>query len=208
MDNPFLKPDRSGVAERARPFSVGLFCGSRPGRNPAHAEAARELGEAIGRRRWRLVYGGGDVGLMGTTARAALAAGAEVLGIIPQRLLEREAGKRDITRLQVTRTMFERKELMIAGSDAFVVLPGGLGTLDEILDAVTLRQLGYHDKPVLLVDIDGYWARCRALFEHVIAEGFAEPGTMALLEVVPDVVTCGLRLEAACREQERQGALG
>lgn len=187
-----------GVTPRAR-FSVGVFCGSRLGARPEYAAAARELGEAIGRHGWRLVYGGGEVGLMGMTARAAVAAGAEVLGIIPQRLLDREVGKRDISELQVTTTMFARKELLIDESDAFVVLPGGLGTLDEILDAVTLRQLDYHAKPILLVDLGGYWQSCRVLFEHVIAEGFAEPSAMALLELVPDVPAVIARLSARAR---------
>jgi uncharacterized protein (TIGR00730 family) len=184
-----------------RPFSVGLFCGSRLGTDPAHATAAAELGQEIGRRGWRLVYGGGEVGLMGIAARAATAAGGEVLGIIPQRLLELEVGKRDIAELRVTATMFERKEQLIRAADAFVALPGGLGTLDEILDAVTLRQLGYHDKPVLLVDLDGFWRRAHAVFAHFVEEGFAEASALDLFELVPDVPAAVTRLEAAARPQ-------
>ena len=156
----------------------------------------RSLGRPSARWGWWLVYGGGDVGLMGITARAALAAGAEVLGIIPQRLLDREAGKRDLTELRVTSTMFERKQLLIEAADAFVLLPGGLGTLDELLDVVTLRQLGYHSKPILLVDTGGYWQACQSLFEQFVAAGFADPSAMRLYELVPDVATVVRRLQA------------
>jgi hypothetical protein len=180
-------------------FSVAVFCGSRFGVDPAHRAAAVEIGAAIGGRGWRLVYGGGEVGLMGVTARAALEAGGPVLGIIPQRLLDREVGKRDLTELRVTATMFERKELLIREADAFVVLPGGLGTLDEILDAVTLRQLGYHTKPILLLDLGGYWRACVALFAQFAAAGFAEPSAVDLVELVPDVAGTLARLEAAAR---------
>ena len=182
-------------------FSVAVFCGSRFGVDPAHRAAAEEMGAAIGGRGWRLVYGGGEVGLMGVTARAALEAGGPVLGIIPQRLLDREVGKRDLTELRVTATMFERKELLIREADAFVVLPGGLGTLDEILDAVTLRQLGYHQKPILLLDLGGYWRACVALFEQFVAAGFAEASAVSLVELVPDVAGTMARLDAAARER-------
>jgi uncharacterized protein (TIGR00730 family) len=192
--------DRPGSAEGgAARFSVGVFCGSRLGVDPAHAEAARALGEAIGRAGWRLVYGGGDVGLMGAAARAALGAGAEVVGIIPERLLGREAGRHDLAELRVTATMFERKEGLIGAADAFVALPGGLGTLDEILDAVTLRQLGYHAKPILLVDLGGYWRACQGLFDQFVAAGFAEPTAARLHELVPDVAAALARLEVAAR---------
>ena len=181
------------------PFSVGLFCGSRVGTRPDFAVAAEALGATIGGHGWRLVYGGGEVGLMGIAARAVMAAGGEVLGIIPQRLLDREVGKRDITELRVTATMFERKAELVRDADAFLVLPGGLGTLDEILDAVTLRQLGYHDKPILLLDLGGFWQRTYVLVEQLVAEGFAEPSALQLFELVPDVPAMITRLEAAAR---------
>jgi uncharacterized protein (TIGR00730 family) len=187
---------RPGRADHGTaPFSVGVFCGSRPGNDPAHGEAAMALGTAIGQRGWRLVYGGGEVGLMGVTARAALASNATVLGVIPQRLLDREVGKRDLSELRITATMFERKELLIREADAFVALPGGLGTLDEILDVVTLRQLGYHAKPILLVDLGGYWRACQGLFEQFVAAGFADAPTARLHELVPDVAAAVARLE-------------
>lgn len=176
--------------------SICVFCGSRPGASPAYRRLARDTGHAIGSRGWRLVYGGGDVGLMGVLATAALEAGGEVVGIIPRRLLDREVAKPGITDLVVTPTMFERKERMISASDAFLVLPGGFGTLDELLEVVTLRQLGYHDKPVLLVDAEGFWQRCVALFEHVIEAGFADPGTRRLWRLVPDVDSAMAELDA------------
>ena len=143
-----------------------------------------------------LVYGGGDVGLMGIAAGAAAAAGGRVTGFIPRRLLERERAKRDIARLVVTETMFERKARMIERGDAFVALPGGLGTLDEVLEVVTLRQLGYHDKPILLVDTDGYWGPFLALYGAVIRQGLAAPSASDLLAAVPDVAAALARLEA------------
>lgn len=168
-------------------LAVCVFCGSRAGRDARFVAAARALGTALGRRGWRLVYGGGDVGLMGILAGAALAAGGDVLGVIPQRLLDREVGKRDIGELLVTATMFDRKERMIERSDAFVVLPGGLGTLDELLEVVTLRQLGYHDSPILLVDVAGYWRPFMALLEQVIANGFADAGASRLVRLEPSI---------------------
>ena len=187
-------------------FSVGVFCGSRLGNDPAHRDAAAALGEAIARRGWRLVYGGGEVGLMGVTARAALSAGGTVLGVITERLLDAEVGKRDVSELVITATMFERKAILIRESDAFLALPGGLGTLDEILDAVTLRQLGYHAKPILLLDLDGYWRACQSLFDQFVAAGFADPEAARLHELVPDAAAALDRLERCCAD--RAGRLG
>jgi uncharacterized protein (TIGR00730 family) len=194
-----LDTDGSSDASTAgASFSVGVFCGSRTGNDPAYGAAGVALGEAIARQGWRMVYGGGDVGLMGVTARAAVSAGATVLGVITERLLDREVGKRDVSELRVTATMFERKEILIRESDAFVALPGGLGTLDEILDAVTLRQLGYHAKPILLLDLGGYWRACQALFDQFVEAGFADPAAARLHELVPDVASAVRRLECAC----------
>lgn len=181
----------SAVAPGA-PFSLGVFCGSRPGKEAIFADMAEALGTAIGERGWRLVYGGGEVGLMGIVARAALDAGGPVLGVIPQRLLDREVGKRDVTELRVTATMFERKADLIAEADAFVALPGGLGTLDEILDVLTLRQLGYHTKPLLLLDHAGYWDPFVATVGRFVEAGFADASTTYLYELasgVPEVLT-------------------
>ena len=144
---------------------------------------------------------------MGIAARAAMAAGGEVLGIIPQRLLEREVGKRDITELRVTPTMFERKAELVHEADAFLVLPGGLGTLDEILDAVTLRQLGYHDKPILLLDLGGFWQRTHAVFAQLVAEGFADASALQLYELVPDVPAMIARLHETARSLKQAEGL-
>jgi uncharacterized protein (TIGR00730 family) len=167
-------------------LSVCVFCGSRYGRNPRFREAARALGHGIAARGWRLVYGGGDVGLMGTVADAALAGGGSVVGLIPRRLLEREIGKREVDNLIVTETMAERKDRMVEISDAFVALPGGLGTLDELFEVITLRQLGYNEKPIILLDTDGYWQPFLKLFDQVVAESFAEPDSFRLIEVAGD----------------------
>ena len=164
-----------------------VFCGSRLGASSAYGDAAAELGRAIARAGFGLVYGGGDVGLMGVLAGAVLEAGGTVRGIIPRRLLEREVAKEGITELVVTATMFERKERMIVDSDGFIVLPGGFGTLDELLEVLTLRQLGYHDKPIVLLDVDGFWESCLAFFERIVAEGFAEPSSQRLFAVAADV---------------------
>lgn len=168
-------------------LAICVFCGSRAGDSPAYVQSARDLGAAIGAAGWKLVYGGGDVGLMGIVADAALKAGAEVIGIIPQRLLDREVGKREVSELVVTQTMYERKQIMVERSDAFVVLPGGLGTLDELLEVITLRQLGYHDSPIIIVDIEGYWAACIALLDRVIETGFADATARDLYSIEPTV---------------------
>lgn len=177
--------------------SVCVFCGSRPGRSVAYAQLARDTGRSIARRGWRLVYGGGDIGLMGILATAVLEAGGEVIGILPRRLLDREVAKGGISELVVTATMFERKERMISGADAFLVLPGGFGTLDELLEVVTLRQLGYHDKPIVLVDVDGFWQPCLALFDRLIGEGFADPSTRRLWSVADGAEEAFALLDAA-----------
>jgi uncharacterized protein (TIGR00730 family) len=167
--------------------SICIFCGSRRGAGPAYMEAARQLGSLAGAAGLRVIYGGGHVGMMGGAADASMAAGGEVVGFIPARLLEREVGHRDITRLVVTGDMFERKRRMIADADAFVVLPGGLGTLDELLEVVTLRQLGYHDKPIVLVNMDGYWDPLLALVDRVIEREFAAQSARALYDVAGTV---------------------
>lgn len=176
--------------------SVCVFCGSRSGRNPAHSAAARQTGEMLARRGWRLVFGAGDVGLMGAVAEAATAAGAATLGVIPTHLLGRERTGRDRTRLVVTEDMHERKKVMFMNSDAVVVLPGGAGSLDEFFEVLTWAQIGLHGKPILLVDVDGYWQPLLRLLDHVIAEGFADQSLLRHFRTVPDVPA----LEAALAE--------
>ena len=177
--------------------SVCVFCGARNGAHPAHAAAARALGGLLAAQGWRLVYGAGDVGLMGEVARAATAAGAETLGVIPQHLLAREQARTDRRDMVVTETMHERKKVMFVNSDAIVVLPGGAGSLDEFFEVLTWRQLGLHTKPIYLLDVDGYWQPLVALVDHVIAQGFAEPGLRSFLTAVPDVETLATELRAA-----------
>ena len=169
------------------PKSVCVFCGSRPGSNPAYLAAATELGRALAENGMRLVYGAGDVGLMGEVARAAQGAGATTLGVIPVHLLGAEKGKRDLTTFVITEDMHERKKVMFMNSDAIVVLPGGAGSLDEFFEVLTWAQIGLHKKPICLLDIDGYWQPLVALIDHVIAEGFAAPSLRALFTLVPDV---------------------
>ena len=166
--------------------SVCVFCGSRVGSSAAYSAAATTMGTAIARRGWRLVYGGGRVGLMGVVADAALAAGGEVIGVIPAALATREVAHAGSTELRVVETMHMRKALMAELSDGFVALPGGFGTLDELCEALTWAQLGIHAKPCALLDVDGYFAGLVAFFDHAVAHGFLVPDTRALLQLETD----------------------
>ena len=156
--------------------SVCVFCGSRPGVDPAYMAAGEVLGVALAGSGFRLVYGAGDVGIMGAVARSAQAAGGETFGVIPVHLLQREVGKTDLTRFVVTETMHERKKVMFMNSDVIITLPGGPGSLDEFFEVLTWRQLGLHDKPLHLLSIGGYWQPLIGLIDHVVAQGFADPG--------------------------------
>jgi uncharacterized protein (TIGR00730 family) len=171
--------------------SVCVFCGSRNGAELDFEAAAAALGCWAAKAGLEVIYGGGHVGLMGVVADAAMQAGARVVGLIPERLLELEAGHRDISELIITKGMFDRKEQMIARADAFLVLPGGLGTLDELFEVLTLGQLGYHDKPILLLDINGYWQPLLALIERVIEQRFASPDTRRLMVTVDAIEQIG-----------------
>ena len=174
--------------------SVCVFCGSRPGADAAYADEARALGALIAAEGWRLVYGAGDVGLMGEVARSAQGAGARTLGVIPTHLMMREQGRRDLTTLVITEDMHERKKVMFMNSDAIVVLPGGAGTLDEFFEVLTWRQIGLHRKPIFLLNTGGYWTPLMTLMDHVIAQGFAEDATRSYATLVPDVAALTLRL--------------
>ena len=154
--------------------SVCVYCGSRSGAMPAYESAAESLGVMLATRGLRLVYGAGDVGLMGVVARAAQGAGGETFGVIPEHLVKREVGKSDLTTYVVTETMHERKKVMLYNADAVVLLPGGAGSLDELFEVLTWRQLGLHDKPIVVLNTDGYWDKLRALLDHVIDQGFAD----------------------------------
>lgn len=171
--------------------SVCVYCGSREGDNPAYAMAADDLGRALADAGLRLVYGAGDVGLMGRVARSAQAAGGETFGVIPEHLLRREVGKTDLTAFVVTETMHERKKVMLMNADAVLVLPGGPGSLDEFFETLTWAQLGLHSKPLIMVDVDGYWAPLRALLDHVVEHGFADASLADLVQwagSVPDAM--------------------
>ena len=169
-----------------RPLSLCVYCGSRSGDDPAFEAAARTIGQAVGKRGWRLVYGGGRAGLMGTVADAALAAGAEVIGIIPQALMGRELGHGGLTELHVVETMHERKRLMAERSDAFIALPGGIGTFEELFEVWTWLQLGYHTKPVGLLNAAGYYDGLLAFLDHSVARGFVPAAQRDLLQVAAD----------------------
>lgn len=163
--------------------SLCVYCGSRPGDNAVYEAAATAVGTAIGRRGWRLVYGGGRAGLMGRVADAALAAGASVFGVIPRSLMEREVGHCGLTELHVVETMHERKLMMAEHSDAFIALPGGIGTFEELFEVWTWRQLGYHDKPVGLLNVDGYYDTLLDFMQQTVARGFVSEAQHALLQV-------------------------
>jgi uncharacterized protein (TIGR00730 family) len=168
--------------------SVCVFCGARSGLRPEYAAAARDFGKVIAARGWRLVYGAGDIGLMGEVARSAQQHGASSMGVIPTHLLGREQGKRDLTQLVITEDMHERKKVMFMNSDAVVVLPGGAGSLDEFFEVVTWAQIGLHSKPVYLLNINDYWRPLINLVDHVVAEGFADASLQGHFQVVSTVV--------------------
>jgi len=154
---------------------VCVFCGSSDGNRPVYRERASEVGRTLAQRGIGLVYGGGNAGLMGALADAALAAGGEVIGVIPRRLADREVAHAGLTQLHVVETMHERKALMTELSAAFLTLPGGFGTLDELFEAITWRQLGFHDKPCGILDVDGYFDGLLAFVDRAVDDGFIRP---------------------------------
>jgi len=175
--------------------SICVYCGSRNGTKPAYSDAAKRFGTLLAEENWRLVYGAGDIGLMGEVARAAQIAGGETFGVIPVHLVRREVGKTDLTHFVITETMHERKKVMIMNADAVVILPGGPGSLDELFEALTWRQLGLHDKPIVVLNVDGYWDRLRDLVDHTISHGFAGSSLSDFITWVdtPDAAILNLR---------------
>ncbi len=165
---------------------VCVFCGSNVGARPVYADAARRLGDAFVRRGLGLVYGGGSVGLMGIIADAVLARGGSVTGVIPRALVTKEIAHQGLVDLRVVDSMHERKALMATLAEGFVALPGGFGTLEELLEVVTWTQLGLHAKPAGVLNVDGYFDGLLALVEHAIAERFVHPGYRALLVSAAD----------------------
>ncbi|MBE2262464.1 MAG: TIGR00730 family Rossman fold protein [Burkholderiaceae bacterium] len=162
-------------------FSVCVYCGSRPGNDPAFTEAAQATGRWIGEHGGQLVYGGGKGGLMGTVAAATLQAGGTVVGIIPTALVEKEWANAMCTELHVVDTMHERKRMMAERSDAFVALPGGIGTFEEFFEVWTWRQLGYHDKPVGLLNLNGYYDTLLQFLQSTVDKGFLGDWQMGLI---------------------------
>lgn len=164
--------------------SLCVFCGSRLGNDSSYEKTARELGAVMADKDIRLIYGGGSVGLMGVIANAVLENGGEVIGVIPRFLDEMEVGKLDVTQLIITDNMHERKSKMFELSDGFISLPGGLGTLDETFEIMTWKQLKVHSKPIIILDVAGYWTELSALINALIFKGFADQGIKRMYRVV------------------------
>ena len=168
-------------------FSICVYLGSRTGDNPLFTQAATEAGRWIGRHGGQLVYGGGRSGLMGVVAEATRQAGGRVVGIIPQALVDKELANPLCDELHIVQTMHERKAMMAERSDAFVALPGGIGTLEELFEVWTWRQLGYHDKPIGLLDTDGYYRLLTDFLQHSVASGLMGQWQMELVHTASDV---------------------
>ncbi len=163
-------------------FSLCVYCGSRPGLDPQFAAVARTVGQWIGRHGGQLVYGGGKAGLMGIVAEATLQAGGRVVGIIPKALVEKEWALHDCTELHIVETMHDRKRMMAERADAFVALPGGIGTFEELFEVWTWRQLGYHDKPVGILNSGGYYDGLLAFLASTVQEQFLSDWQMELIQ--------------------------
>lgn len=172
----------AAIPRTGAPRAIAVFCGARSGHDPAFAQLASAAGRAIAARGWTLVYGGGGVGLMGELANGALAAGGEVVGVIPQMLMRREVAHAGLSRLEVVGDMAVRKTRLIALADGFLVLPGGFGTLDELFEVVTLRQLKQHAKPLVFADPGNYWGPLLAACRGFEAAGLVNPVDLATLE--------------------------
>jgi hypothetical protein len=167
--------------------SVCLFCSAADNLSEAFTRAAADFGTDCAKRGWRFVYGGGRRGLMGIAAQAAMEAGGEVIGVMPQLLVAREVAKNDITELRLVDTMAQRKELMMELADVFVCLPGGIGTLDELLEVLTTNDLGLHDKPIYLCNTDGFWEPFHAMIEDFAAKGVMRARARGAYRMFPDV---------------------
>lgn len=182
-------------------FSICVYCGSRPGEDRKFIAAAGAVGRWIGEQGGQLVYGGGNNGLMGVVADAALAAGARVVGVIPKALVEKEWAKLDCTELHVVDSMHERKRMMAERADAFVALPGGIGTFEELFEVWTWRQLGYHSKPVGLLDVGGYYRPLLAFLHSAVQHGFMSDWQMQLVRTGDDAQRLLQELVEAARAQ-------
>lgn len=167
-------------------FSLCVYCGSKPGLDTRFVDAASHVGSWIGRHGGQLVYGGGNNGLMGVVADATLAAGGTVLGVIPENLVIKELAKQDCTELHVVQTMHQRKQMMAERADAFLALPGGIGTLEEFFEVWTWRQLGYHDKPIGILNVAGYYDSLLGCIEESVNQGFISEWQMGLIQQSAD----------------------
>ena len=167
--------------------SVCVFCGSRAGKAPEYAVEAKKLGKIIAENNWRLVYGAGNVGLMGVVANSVQFNKGEILGVIPKHLLEREVGKTDLSTFIITENMHERKKVMFMNSDFVVILPGGLGTLDEFFEILTWKQLGLHEKKIIIININGFWDKLIELLDDLIKSEFADLSIKDYFYVVKSV---------------------
>ncbi len=168
-------------------FSICVYCGSRPGELPVYAEAARAVGTWIGQRGGQLVYGGGCTGLMGIVAEATKAAGGRVVGVIPRALVDKELANQSCDELHIVANMHERKAMMAERSDAFLALPGGIGTFEELFEVWTWRQLGYHDKPVGLLNVENYYTSMLQFLQSTVTQGFMGAWQMDLIKADSDI---------------------
>ncbi|MEM6663639.1 MAG: TIGR00730 family Rossman fold protein [Pseudomonadota bacterium] len=184
-------------------FSVCLYCGSRPGDDPEFTQAAKSLGRELAARGHRLVYGAGDVGLMGEAARAAQESGGAVTGVIPQHLVDMEVGKSDLDEYIVTENMHERKMAMFNRADAVVALPGGPGTLDELIEVLTWRQLRLHAKPLIVINTNGYWNPLLALLRHTVDHGFADRSMLGFISPVATPEAAVSKIEDALADRDQ-----
>jgi uncharacterized protein (TIGR00730 family) len=176
--------DRAASNSAEGSLSICVFCGSSPGKDPAYAQAARDLGRLIGEKGHRLVFGGGFIGLMGEVARAASDAGAPIVGILPEILRHVEPPRDAIEELILTDDLQQRKTRMMDIADAFVILPGGMGTMDEYFEVATTAQLSVHHKPIVLIDVNGYFEPLEGLIRHIVSHGFASDRTLSLHTLV------------------------
>lgn len=181
--------------------SVCVYCGSSARADQVYKDAAAALGRAIAAKGWDLVYGGGRVGLMGIVADSALAAGSKVVGIIPKHIQAREIEHTDLTELHIVDSMHTRKQMMVDRADAFVILAGGLGTLDEFFEILTWKQLGLHDKPVVMLNVNGYWDKMLDAIRHIASEKFMRDEDLAMFQIVNSVEAVASAIKTAPQER-------
>lgn len=177
--------------------AVAVYCGALHGAEPKYREAAYRFGAQLAQQGIDLIFGGGSVGLMGVVSDGVADKGGRAIGVITRSLIRQEVANNRLTRLEVVESMHERKQRMFELADAFVALPGGVGTLDETIEVITWRQLGLHDKPIVIVDQDGYWQPLELLMRHVVQKGFAAPALHGLYTIVPDISDVLNTLQAA-----------